>query len=720
MQCGLLMVSGAIGSAYAGSPDYCGLVIGNPVEYVIQPGDSVFVPVYYVPGDADCDHSVPNPFEGTDLSAAAFTCETAAADGTTLSIASAQGGEGGSFIALASETDTEPAAGLVGYLEVSAAEDAPAFELTPCSQAENPLNYACPGVRFRISTSSSTTATFASCTPSDCGAEGERPDGEANLLDYYSFLTGTTRSETRQESGVVSTRTSTAIVVLAAFEIDGTPIIEELRNSITRSGANTSADIVSVYYAFEGGRIFSAPTVIEVLERARSLDLNSVFADQPMPLGGADDVAAIRRYACATAYAGLYGDIRTLGDDFVSSIWDESPSLIVVKDGSLEARFHIGEEYDYYATDFDNVTLSRNTYVPIGGEESGIAPLPIPYPWTCDAHCSLKADPVSPTSALVLPQASQDDIKIVIDLGSDAPAPLAFVSVLRFVQESAPYPRLERRIPFPYDVITGQGTDFGAAENEDHYVGIAQRELFGEGEGDWSLLRAGHGSYPGMETDLPGRLELPLAYDGFRIEYADTEVPADGRAWTEDEFGNQTPLEHLPAVLIFDHSLGLGLDTILEFNAMDMNDDGIQSPRELLFHYPYLQPDYWPVPNRFHNQHANLAESFRALTNSPFHDADENQDNVIDLSDLLGVIQLFTANRYGCASAEGETEVRFVPGIAPEALCVPHIADNHGIPDYHIDLTELLRVVQFYNVGAYADCINFGGRTTTEDGFCPE
>ncbi len=45
-------------------------------------------------------------------------------------------------------------------------------------------------------------------------------------------------------------------------------------------------------------------------------------------------------------------------------------------------------------------------------------------------------------------------------------------------------------------------------------------------------------------------------------------------------------------------------------------------------------------------------------------------------------------------------------------VCSPHSAD-YNPQDWQIGLSELLRVIQFYNSGGYHACV--GG----EDGFCP-
>ena len=91
------------------------------------------------------------------------------------------------------------------------------------------------------------------------------------------------------------------------------------------------------------------------------------------------------------------------------------------------------------------------------------------------------------------------------------------------------------------------------------------------------------------------------------------------------------------------------------------------------------------------------------------HKADTNMDNVIDLSELLRVIQFFNSGGYHCDAAG---EDGYAPGSAGDTSCAPHSADYNPV-DWNIDLSELLRVIQLFNSGGYHPCAE------GEDGFCP-
>ncbi|HPO17485.1 MAG TPA: hypothetical protein PLI09_28890, partial [Candidatus Hydrogenedentes bacterium] len=93
-----------------------------------------------------------------------------------------------------------------------------------------------------------------------------------------------------------------------------------------------------------------------------------------------------------------------------------------------------------------------------------------------------------------------------------------------------------------------------------------------------------------------------------------------------------------------------------------------------------------------------------------FLTVDQNQDNAVSLSELLRVIQFFNSNGFHC---EAGTEDGYAPGPG-DTNCEPYDSD-YNLLDWHISLSELLRVIQFFNSGGYHYCPGEG----TEDGFCP-
>ncbi|HPO15035.1 MAG TPA: hypothetical protein PLI09_16450, partial [Candidatus Hydrogenedentes bacterium] len=90
------------------------------------------------------------------------------------------------------------------------------------------------------------------------------------------------------------------------------------------------------------------------------------------------------------------------------------------------------------------------------------------------------------------------------------------------------------------------------------------------------------------------------------------------------------------------------------------------------------------------------------------HTADQDCNGLVNLSELLRVIQFFNSGGLHCA--EG-TEDGYAPGPGDTA-CTPHASD-YNAQDWLINLSELLRIIQFFNSGGYHACEG------SEDGYCP-
>ena len=88
---------------------------------------------------------------------------------------------------------------------------------------------------------------------------------------------------------------------------------------------------------------------------------------------------------------------------------------------------------------------------------------------------------------------------------------------------------------------------------------------------------------------------------------------------------------------------------------------------------------------------------------------------MIDLSELLRVIQIYNMRAYHCADQPADTEDGYIPGPGQKQTCVPHTSD-YNPQDWVIDISELLRLIQFYNFGGYHPCDD---PINGEDGFCP-
>lgn len=93
----------------------------------------------------------------------------------------------------------------------------------------------------------------------------------------------------------------------------------------------------------------------------------------------------------------------------------------------------------------------------------------------------------------------------------------------------------------------------------------------------------------------------------------------------------------------------------------------------------------------------------------PAHSADSTPDFMVSLSELLRVIQFYNSQALHC---DGASEDGYAPGVG-STDCAHHDSD-YNPPDWRISLSELLRLIQLYNVGSYRFCPEL----TTEDGFC--
>ncbi|HOQ32295.1 MAG TPA: PASTA domain-containing protein, partial [Candidatus Hydrogenedens sp.] len=99
------------------------------------------------------------------------------------------------------------------------------------------------------------------------------------------------------------------------------------------------------------------------------------------------------------------------------------------------------------------------------------------------------------------------------------------------------------------------------------------------------------------------------------------------------------------------------------------------------------------------------------ISTGPYHNADQNGDGQISLSELLRVIQFFNYGAYHCDSFG---EDGYAPGPGDQS-CHPHASD-YNPSDWNISLSELLRLIQFFNSGGYHPCPE---DPESEDGYCP-
>ncbi len=102
--------------------------------------------------------------------------------------------------------------------------------------------------------------------------------------------------------------------------------------------------------------------------------------------------------------------------------------------------------------------------------------------------------------------------------------------------------------------------------------------------------------------------------------------------------------------------------------------------------------------------------TIRIAPDAHSHTADRNGDWCISLQELLRMIQFYNVGAHHCESAY---EDGFAPG-AGDTNCALHDAD-YNPPDWKISFVELLRIIQLYN-GPYGV---YHALADSEDGFSP-
>lgn len=87
-----------------------------------------------------------------------------------------------------------------------------------------------------------------------------------------------------------------------------------------------------------------------------------------------------------------------------------------------------------------------------------------------------------------------------------------------------------------------------------------------------------------------------------------------------------------------------------------------------------------------------VAGNIEVLASSGYHAADSGANWGISLSELMRVIQFYNSGEFHCQAG---TEDGYAP-LPGGHSCPPHSAD-YNAQDWQISLSELLRVIQFYN-----------------------
>jgi hypothetical protein len=96
-----------------------------------------------------------------------------------------------------------------------------------------------------------------------------------------------------------------------------------------------------------------------------------------------------------------------------------------------------------------------------------------------------------------------------------------------------------------------------------------------------------------------------------------------------------------------------------------------------------------------------------------FHSSDWDQSGTIVLSELLRVVQFYNTGGLHCPDAELDNDDGYAAGANEAAQDCGGHASDYAPRDWRIELGELLRTIAFYNSDGYALCPD------GEDGYCP-
>ncbi|MBI1320039.1 MAG: hypothetical protein GC168_14005 [Candidatus Hydrogenedens sp.] len=284
--------------------------------------------------------------------------------------------------------------------------------------------------------------------------------------------------------------------------------------------------------------------------------------------------------------------------------------------------------------------------------------------------------------------------------------------------------------PFPVPVFTGpyRGEDFLVWENDCEFEGAFEREGWDDWEGEF-----GDGIPEGEGVD-------PFPYEG---DWEDNLV--DGE-FDDPPYhaGEQTYMRTLVSLVLgqwvgrFQYGGGGDYDT----PAPDLNHDAKLSRTEAFASIAYLQEHpiiarEFPMLSGYRsaifdtfdldgNDYIRTAELNYWVTrlgfNPVMHSADADGDFRFELSELLRIVQFFNVGGIGCGDLNNFADDGYQASAAVPSTdwCLSsfmsaHSSDYNG--DNRISLPEMLRAIQLYN-GRYLMNANSAPCTGTEDYFC--
>lgn len=91
---------------------------------------------------------------------------------------------------------------------------------------------------------------------------------------------------------------------------------------------------------------------------------------------------------------------------------------------------------------------------------------------------------------------------------------------------------------------------------------------------------------------------------------------------------------------------------------------------------------------------------YTGTPSTDFHPGDRDQNFRFNLSEVLRVVQFYNSGGLHC---DPTSEDGYAPGVGADTSCAPYPADNAPF-NWNLGLTELLGIIQFYNLHCYQPC----------------
>jgi hypothetical protein len=153
---------------------------------------------------------------------------------------------------------------------------------------------------------------------------------------------------------------------------------------------------------------------------------------------------------------------------------------------------------------------------------------------------------------------------------------------------------------------------------------------------------------------------------------------------------------------------------LYRFSLADGGGDSLLTLAEIQSQVPGFLLSQFQTADKNNDGKLSVAELLSTIGGGVLMSADTNGDFVLSLAELLRLIQLYNVGEYACAANPGATEDGFEarPQEPGDPECLWNSVDTSG--EGVLSLSELLRAIQFYNLGGYTYC----EEQSHEDGFC--